>query len=963
MAAVDDPVTREGAKLSGIRTVLYVALRKDDALLGQIVAGRREVRPFSEKEIALVENFAAQAVIAMENARLITETREALEQQTATAEVLQVINSSPGDLAPVFDAMLERAMRLCEASFGMMHTFDGAKLHPVSHQGLPPLFAQFAINLANQPGPGGATPRLIRDLRLRFVHVIDLKEEEAYRAGDPYRRALVDVGGARTLLAIPLRRDDAMVGVINIYRQEVHPYTFKQIALMENFAAQAVIAMENARLLTETRETLEQQTATAEVLQVINSSPGDLTPVFDAMLDKAVRLCEAAFGVLHIYDGERFHPVSTLGVPGAYADYLKRDTPEFGPGTGPARVLAGERVVHIVNMADTEAYRAGEPNRRAIVDLGGARTALGVPLLKDETVLGHFTIYRQQVRPFTDKQIALLQNFAAQAVIAMENARLLTETRESLEQQTATAEVLQVINSSPGDLAPVFQAILQKAHTLCEASFGALMTYDGERFHPVAHQGTPVPFREFLAPGIRPGESDPFARMVERAALSHIQDLSDVADRYRDEPLPRAAVDLGGVRTFLVVPLRKDDALLGVITAYRQEVRPFTDKQIALLQNFAAQAVIAMENARLLTETREALEQQTATAEVLQVINSSPGDLAPVFDAIVEKATRLCGAAFGHQHMFDGEFFRIVAAHGDHRFVRRIQDVGGIRANDTITFERILGGESVVHIADVSEDVAYRLGKSGAIDAVKVGGMRTLATVALRKDEKLLGTISIYRREVRPFNDKQIALLQNFAAQAVIAMENARLLTETREALEQQTATAEVLQVINSLPGDLAPVFDAMLDKAMRLCEAAFGFLSTYDGEYFHAVALRGVPQKFAEGWLSAPYRSGPNTTHDRLIRGERLVHVPDLAADGVRDTRRRAVLEVGWHTVGIGCAAAQGRRAARCDPHLSPGGAAVYRQTNRARGKFRGSSGHRDGECAAAGRDPPASAGIAGHL
>ena len=419
------------------------------------------------------------------------------------------------------------------------------------------------------------------------------------------------------------------------------------------------------------------------------------------------------------------------------------------------------------------------------------------------------------------------------------------------------------------------------------------MTYDGERFHPVAHQGTPVPFREFLAPGIRPGESDPFARMVERAALSHIQDLSDVADRYRDEPLPRAAVDLGGVRTFLVVPLRKDDALLGVITAYRQEVRPFTDKQIALLQNFAAQAVIAMENARLLTETREALEQQTATAEVLQVINSSPGDLAPVFDAIVEKATRLCGAAFGHQHMFDGEFFRIVAAHGDHRFVRRIQDVGGIRANDTITFERILGGESVVHIADVSEDVAYRLGKSGAIDAVKVGGMRTLATVALRKDEKLLGTISIYRREVRPFNDKQIALLQNFAAQAVIAMENARLLTETREALEQQTATAEVLQVINSLPGDLAPVFDAMLDKAMRLCEAAFGFLSTYDGEYFHAVALRGVPQKFAEGWLSAPYRSGPNTTHDRLIRGERLVHVPDLAADGVRDTRRRAVLEV----------------------------------------------------------------------
>ena len=247
------------------------------------------------------------------------------------------------------------------------------------------------------------------------------------------------------------------------------------------------------------------------------------------------------------------------------------------------------------------------------------------------------------------------------------------------------------------------------------------------------------------------------------------------------EPNRRALVDLGGARTCLVVTLLKDDAILGFINIYRQEVRPFSDEQIALLQNFAAQAVIAMENARLITETREALEQQTATADVLRVINSSPGDLPPVFDAVVEKATRLCGAAFGHQHIFDGELFRIVAAHGDQRFVHRIREVGGIRAEDTITFERILAGESVVHIADVSADVAYRSGKSGAVDAVESGGMRTLATVALRKDDKLLGTISIYRQEMRPFTEKQIALLQNFAAQAVIAMENARLLNELQD--------------------------------------------------------------------------------------------------------------------------------------------------------------------------------------
>jgi two-component system, NtrC family, sensor kinase len=263
--------------LGGARTALAVALRKDNALLGMIMIYRQEVRPFSDKQIALLQNFAAQAVIAMENARLLTETREALEQQTATAEVLQVINSSPGDLAPVFDAMLERAMRLCEAAFGMIHTFDGTALHLVARRGIPPLFADFAADPANQPGPGGATPRLIRDRALRFVHVIDLKGEEAYRSGDPYRRALVDIGGARTLLAIPLRKDGVMVGVINIYRQEVRAYTEKEIAVMGNFAAQAVIAMENARLLDEIRQRQQE-------LRVTFDNMVDGVAMFDEVL-------------------------------------------------------------------------------------------------------------------------------------------------------------------------------------------------------------------------------------------------------------------------------------------------------------------------------------------------------------------------------------------------------------------------------------------------------------------------------------------------------------------------------------------------------------------------------------------------------------------------------------------------------------------------------------------------------
>jgi GAF domain-containing protein len=422
---------------------------------------------------------------------------------------------------------------------------------------------------------------------------------------------------------VALRQDGRLLGGITIYRREVRPFSEKEIALLENFAAQAVIAMENARLLTETREALEQRTATAEVLQVINSSPGNLAPVFDAMLEKALRLCEAAIGYLLTYDGERFQQVAARGLPPRFKEYVREQAAQPGPGGGQLRVLRGEPFVHFADMKDDEAYRSGtNPSHRAMVDLGGARTGLVVPLRKDGAVLGTITIFRQEVRLFTEKQIALLQNFAAQAVIAMENARLLTETREALEQQTATAEVLQVINSSTGDLAPVFETILEKAHTLCGATYGGLVIRD--RDGCVAARGDPQFVERWrqVRP-LHPPPGSPLTRLMRGEKVIHLADAS-ADDSYRNTTPPeiQELVEFGGLRTLLMVPLRTDTAFLGVITAYRLEVQPFTDKQIALLQNFAAQAVIAMENARLLTETREALEQQTATAEILQVINS-----------------------------------------------------------------------------------------------------------------------------------------------------------------------------------------------------------------------------------------------------------------------------------------------------------------------------------------------------
>jgi GAF domain-containing protein len=871
------------AKDAGFRTFLMVPLRKDNALLGHISASRREVQPFSEKEIALLESFAAQAVIAMENARLLTETRESLEQQTATAEVLQVINSSPGDLAPVFDVMLEKATRLCEAETGVLWTYHGDQMQPSAILGASPQYADF---LRQGPRPLSPTHQRLRKGE-RVIQVGDVLEYEGYRSGWPMARALFDLGGVRTILLVPLRKDQLVLGAFAVYRQQARPFTDKQIALLENFAAQAVIAMENARLLTETRETLEQQTATAEVLQVINSSPGDLTPVFDAILEKAHTLCGAEVGTLAAYDGEHFRALTTFGYPERFAAGLQHP---FLPNVNMQRLLDGERVVHIPDARQDE-DRPDTQLAHAFFELTDLRTGLFVALRKDPILLGYISAHRHGVRPFSEKEIGLLQNFAAQAVIAMENARLINETREALEQQTATAEVLQVINSSPGNLAPVFDAILEKAHTLCGAAHGSLTLTDGDQFRAVAMRGMPEEFAEVLRQpfhagplGDRLSGGEPFIQVADITATEFAAEFST------DNRVHRAAAGPGGVRTLLAVPLRKDGTLLGYITANRREVRPFTDKQIALLQNFAAQAVIAMENARLITETREALEQQTATAEVLGVINSSPGELAPVFDAILDKAHSLCGAETGVLFTYDGERFWPAAVHdAPVEFTKLMRD--GFHPSPGNPLAKLIEGEPLVHINDIRQLAAQRPDDPGPRAAAEIG-IRTHLVVPLRKDDKLLGAITANRREVRPFTDKQIALLQNFAAQAVIAMENARLITETREALEQQTATAEVLQVINSSPGDLAPVFDAILEKAHTLCGAAHGALTIADGEYFRAVATRGMPQAFAE-ILRQPFHPYP-AFQDRLLRGEGVVHVADLMEFSSDDPIYRAAIELG---------------------------------------------------------------------
>jgi class 3 adenylate cyclase/putative methionine-R-sulfoxide reductase with GAF domain len=327
--------------------------------------------------------------------------------------------------------MLQNAVRICDAQFGNLGLLEGDGFRFVAQHGAPPKYRD-----ARQREPfvrADTGTNLDRIIKTKQVVHVDVGAEEP-------DSGIATLAGARTLVNVPMLKDDELVGIIGIYRQEVRPFTEKQIELLQNFASQAVIAIENARLLNELRQSLEQQTATAEVLRVINSSAGTLAPVFEAMLDKAMQLCEAAFGGMWTLEAGRYTAVALRGVPQPYAAFLAETTLVPGPGTAPYRFLHGERFVHNIDLASEEAYRAGDPQRRALVDLGGARTAVQVPLCKDESVLGVITIYRQEVRPFTDKQIALVQNFAAQAVIAIENARLLDDLNklnQQLEQRVS----------------------------------------------------------------------------------------------------------------------------------------------------------------------------------------------------------------------------------------------------------------------------------------------------------------------------------------------------------------------------------------------------------------------------------------------------------------------------------------------------------------------------------------------
>src|SRR6516165_3358750 len=881
----------------GARTMFIVPMLKEGLLLGTISIYRQEVRPFTDKQIELVQNFASQAVIAIENTRLLNELRESLQQQTATADVLEVISRSTFDLQTVLDTLAESAVRLCSADRSVIRRRIGDTYPVAATYGLSPEQRAYREQYLKTPDAGSIFGRTL--LEGRTVHVPDVLADPEYRQPDAAHVA--NVIGVRAGLGVPLMREGNVVGVLTVVRNEPRAFTQKQIELAETFADQAVIAIENVRLFDEVQtrtrelsEALEQQTATSEVLQVISSSPGELEPVFHAMLSNAVRICEAKFGSLLLYDNRGFRVVALHGAPPAYVKLRQREPfirphPEHPLG----RIANTKQLVHVPDSATLP-----EHARARLVDIAGARTIVTVPMLKEDKLLGAIAIYRQEARPFTEKQIELVSNFAKQAVIAIENTRLLNELRQrtddlsaSLERQTATSEVLQVISSSPGELQPVFQAMLANAVRICEAQFGVMFGFADGVFRALSSLGAPPPPLTQQPHVVSEHPHNPLTRLAENKAVVHIPDLT--VDQAYLERNPRivALVESGGARNLLLVPMLKDDELVGAIAIYRQEVRPFTEKQIELVENFARQAVIAIENVRLLNELRESLQQQTATADVLKVISSSPGELEPVFQSMLENAVRICEAKFGTLYLLEGDAFRAAALHNAPPAFAEFWHRGPHRPGPGTVLSRVLRTKQVVHISDITADRAYIERDPLFIAAVELGGFRTVLAVPMLKETEVLGAIFIYRQEVRPFSDKQIALLASFASQAVIAIENTRLLNELRESLQQQTATADVLKVISRSTFDLQTVLDTLLESAVRLCEAERAFLFRFDGKLLRSVASYNVSPELREFVDKNPIAPGRHSISARAALERRTVHVPDIQVDpeyayDVRDER-----------------------------------------------------------------------------
>ncbi|MBO0740528.1 MAG: GAF domain-containing protein, partial [Hyphomicrobiaceae bacterium] len=813
-------------------------------------------------------------------------TRElsaALEQQTATSEVLSAISRSPTELRPVLHTIVETASRLCEAYDAVVLLSVGDKLTFAAHCGpIPVDFTEWTINRRWTAG------RAFVDRKP--IHVHDLAA-----LGDEYPdgHAMAVRLGHRTILSTPLLRRGEPIGVLTIRRTEVRPFSDKQVALVQTFADQAVIAIENVRLFEaeqartkELTESLEQQTATADVLKVINRSTFNLGTVLNALVESAARLCKADFACIRRREGDIYPIAATYGLAPNEREHFEgcATTPDRGSIFG--RTIIEGRTVHIADvLADPELARPA-------VGTVDVRAGVGVPLMREGVIVGALMLINRQPRSFSRKEIELIETFADQAVIAIENVRLFeaeqartTELTQSLEYQTAISNVLSVISRSPDALQPVLDSIVETAQRLCQSDRAQFFRLEDGKYHLAAQQGTDPDFLNYLAKNPispEPGSGSATSKAVREQRTIHVPDVVADAEFAGNNRLGRG-------RSVLAVPLVRDRVVIGVITVAQNSVRPFSARQIELVETFASQALIAIENTRLFeeveartSELQELLKYQTATGEVLGAISRSPTDLQPVLATIVETAARLCGADKAIIRRRQADNFVVVAAHGGSAEQRQYLAHHPVAAGPLSLVGRVALTRRTVHIPDIGTEPGFT-----QFDLAQGAGFAALLAVPLLRKGELVGVLVLTRNDAYPFTSEQIERAETFADQAVIAIENARLFEEVQartaelsRSVAELKALGQVSQAVNSSL-DLKIVLDTILGHACEMSDTSGGAIYVLNEESGELLLEAG--HNMSDEHLAAvrqhPIHLGDPVVGECALLGE-TVEIVDVTAE-----------------------------------------------------------------------------------